>query len=95
MSKELTLSIVDQSPVRKNESAAQALQESIQLAKRAEQLGYSRYWVAEHHNTGSFAGTAPELLISQIAAQTEKIRVGSAGVMLPHYSALKLSLIHI
>ena len=91
MSKELTLSIVDQSPVRKNESAAQALQESIQLAKRAEQLGYSRYWVAEHHNTGSFAGTAPELLISQIATQTEKIRVGSAGIMLPHYSALKVA----
>ena len=91
MSNELTLSIVDQSPVRKNGSAAQALNESVQLARHAEQLGYTRYWVAEHHNTGSFAGTAPEILITQIASHTQSIRVGSAGVMLPHYSALKVA----
>src|SRR4051812_3463466 len=91
VSSELTLSVVDQSPVRKGGTAADALHESIQLAQAAERLGYARYWVAEHHNTGSFAGTTPEILIGQIAAATSTIRVGSGGVMLSHYSALKVA----
>ena len=91
MKDEVTLSVVDQSPVRSGGTAAEALAESVKLAQAAERFGYRRYWVAEHHNTGSFSGTSPEILIGQIAAATERIRVGSGGVMLPHYSALKVA----
>jgi luciferase family oxidoreductase group 1 len=87
----LVLSVLDQSPIRQGGTPAQALRETVELAKAAERLGYRRYWVAEHHNTESFAGTAPEILIGQIAAQTRTIRVGSGGVMLSHYSALKVA----
>ncbi len=89
--KKLTLSVVDQSPVRRGGTAGEALRETIELAKAAERLGYSRFWVAEHHNIGNFAGTAPEIMVGQIAAQTSRIRVGSGGVMLPHYSAFKVA----
>src|SRR5918912_217993 len=85
------LSVVDQSPVREGGTAAEALRESVRLAQVAERLGYIRYWVAEHHNAGAFAGTSPEILIGQIAAATRSIRVGSGGVMLSHYSALKVA----
>src|SRR5438552_16955499 len=91
MSTELTLSVLDQSPVRNGGTAADARRESVRLAQVADRLGYARYWVAEHHNTGSFAGTSPEILIGRIAAATESIRVGSGGVMLSHYSALKVA----
>lgn len=77
--------------MRKGGSAAEALRESVRLAQIIERLGYERYWVAEHHNTGSFAGTSPEMLIGPIATATKSIRVGSAGVMLTHYSALKVA----
>ena len=90
MATKLTLSVVDQSPMRKGGTAADALRESVKLAQIAEKLGYQRYWVAEHHNSGAFSGTSPELLIGQIAAKTRTIRVGSGGVMLPHYSSLKV-----
>ncbi len=89
--RDLSLSVLDQSPIRKGGTAAQALRETVELAGVVERLGYKRYWVAEHHNTGSFAGTAPEVLIGQIAAHTSTIRVGSGGVMLSHYSALKVA----
>src|SRR6266496_5182091 len=88
---ELTLSVLDQSPIRKGGKAADALNESVRLAQAVERLGYTRYWVAEHHNSGSFAGTSPEILIGRIAAATSSIRVGSGGVMLSHYSALKVA----
>ncbi len=91
MMRDLTLSVLDQSPIRKGGTAARALQETVELAGVVERLGYKRYWVVEHHNTGSFAGTAPEILIGQIAAHTSAIRVGSGGVMLSHYSALKVA----
>src|SRR5438105_12510582 len=91
MPPDLTLTVVDQSPVRAGGDAAQALRETVALAQAAEAARYDRYWVTEHHNSGSLAGTAPELLIGQIAARTERIRVGSAGVMLTHYSALKVA----
>ena len=87
----LTLSVIDQSPIRKGGTERDALLETIQLAKHTETLGYSRYWVAEHHNSGSLAGISPELLIGQIAAHTNRIRVGSGGVMLTHYSAFKVA----
>ena len=91
MSQQLQLSVVDQSPMREGSSAGVALRETIQLAQAVERLGYQRYWVAEHHNLPNFAGTAPEVMIGQIAAHTRRIRVGSGGVMLPHYSALKVA----
>jgi luciferase family oxidoreductase group 1 len=86
-----TLSVLDQSPIRSGGTAAQAIQETLQLAKATDRLGYRRYWVAEHHNSGGLAGASPEILIGQIAAQTERIRVGSGGVMLSHYSPLKVA----
>lgn len=85
------LSVLDQSPIPAGRNAAQALGETIDLAKRCDALGYHRYWVAEHHNTRSFAGSAPEVLISRLAAETTSIRVGSGGVMMPHYAPLKVA----
>ena len=82
----LRLSVLDQSTVVTGRSPDTSIRESIRLAQHCEALGYSRYWCAEHHNSDSQAGTAPEILISAIAATTSRIRVGSAGIMLPHYS---------
>jgi luciferase family oxidoreductase group 1 len=87
----LQLSVLDQSPVREGGTATEALHETIALAVGTEAMGYRRFWVAEHHNLGNFAGTSPEVLIGQIAARTRTIRVGSGGVMLTHYSALKVA----
>ncbi len=87
----LTLSVLDQSPIPSGSSAAQAVRETIALAQAAERLGYRRYWLAEHHNTSALAGSTPEILISQVAAHTSTIRVGSGGVMLSHYSSLKVA----
>lgn len=91
MNQELTLSVVDQSPIREGGTTSEALQETIKLAVAAESLGYQRYWVAEHHNLPNFAGTSPEMMVGQIAAHTKTIRVGSGGVMLSHYSPLKVA----
>ncbi len=91
MSQQLLLSVVDQSPVRAGATAGDALRETIELAAAVEALGYHRYWLAEHHSLPNFAGTSPEVLISHVAARTSKIRVGSGGVMLSHYSALKVA----
>jgi luciferase family oxidoreductase group 1 len=87
----LTLSILDQSSVAAGRTPAEAIRETLALAQRADQWGYHRYWLAEHHASASHAGTAPEILIAAIVATTRRIRVGSAGVMLPHYSALKVA----
>ena len=87
----VTLSVLDQSPIRAGGTAAEAIRESLQLAEAADRLGYRRYWVAEHHNSGGLASASPELLIGQIAARTRDIRVGSGGVMLSHYSPLKVA----
>ena len=91
MNDSLTLSVVDQSPMREGSTAGIALRETIDLAIAVEALGYQRYWVAEHHSLPNFAGTSPEMLIGQIAAHTNTIRVGSGGVMLSHYSSLKVA----
>ena len=85
------LGVVDQSPVREGGSGPEALEESVKLAQFAERLGFHRYWVAEHHNTGGYAGTSPEILMGQIASKTKTIIVGSGGVMLSHYSAFKVA----
>jgi luciferase family oxidoreductase group 1 len=87
----LRLSVLDQTPVSEGSSAAQALRNSIDLARLADGLGYHRYWVAEHHGGGLVAGPSPEVLIGPIAAATSNLRVGSGGVMLPHYSPLKVA----
>jgi luciferase family oxidoreductase group 1 len=87
----LKLSVLDQSPIREGGSAAQAIIESLELAKLADRLGYLRYWLAEHHNADGLAGSAPEVLIARIAGLTERIRVGAGGVMLSHYSAYKVA----
>lgn len=87
----LRLSVLDQSTIVTGRSPDASIRESISLAQHCEALGYDRYWCAEHHNSDSQAGTAPEILIAAIAATTKTIRVGSAGVMLPHYSALKVA----
>jgi luciferase family oxidoreductase group 1 len=85
------LSVLDQSPVPEGSTGADALRNTIDLARLADELGYGRYWVAEHHGTPMLAGPAPEVLIGPIAAATARIRVGSGGVMLPHYSPLKVA----
>jgi len=68
-----------------------AIRETLELARQCELLGYHRFWLSEHHNSGTIVGTAPEILMAAIAATTSRIRIGSAGVMLPHYSALKVA----
>src|SRR5205814_9130057 len=85
------LSVLDQSPVRSGATPADAIRETLALARRCDELGYTRYWLAEHHSTPALAGSAPEVLIGQIAASTSRIWVGSGGVMLQHYSALKVA----
>ena len=87
----LRLSVLDQSTVVTGRSPDTSIRETLALARHCEQLGYHRYWLAEHHSSDSQAGTAPEVLMAAVAATTSRIRVGSAGVMLPHYSALKVA----
>ncbi len=89
--KKIRLSVLDQSPVRKGITAEQAVKETVELAKYTDQLGYTRFWVSEHHNTGSLAGSTPEVLIAHLAGQTKTMRVGSGGVMMPNHSALKVA----
>jgi luciferase family oxidoreductase group 1 len=87
----IRLGVLDQSPVAEGTSGAEALRNTIDLARRAEDLGYGRYWVAEHHGGPLLAGASPEALIGPIASATSTMRVGSGGVMLPHYSPLKVA----
>jgi luciferase family oxidoreductase group 1 len=91
MSQPLRLSILDQSPISAGSSGADALANTLDLARLADTLGYHRYWVAEHHGGPMLAGPSPEALIGPIAANTTGLRVGSGGVMLPHYSPLKVA----
>nr|WP_298100882.1 MsnO8 family LLM class oxidoreductase [uncultured Shinella sp.] len=85
------LSLLDKSPVEAGQSTTDALHTSVKLALRAEALGFHRYWVAEHHNMAGLASSAPEALIAYLLAKTSRIRVGSGGVMLQHYSAYKVA----
>src|ERR671933_1553347 len=85
------LSVLDQSPIRATQTPAAAIRETLRLAEAAERLGYHRYWLAEHHSTSGLAGSSPEVLIGQVAARTSRLRVGSGGVMLSHYSSLKVA----
>jgi len=87
----LRISVLDQSPVAEGSTGSQALRNTIDLARLTDDLGYHRYWVAEHHGGPSLAGPSPEVLIGPIASATTRLRVGSGGVMLPHYSPLKVA----
>ena len=87
----MILGVLDQSPIRKGASPREAVLETIELARAAERWGYGRYWLAEHHSSGGLASATPEVLIAAVAARTSRIRVGSGGVMLTHYSPLKVA----
>jgi luciferase family oxidoreductase group 1 len=87
----MRLSVLDQSPIPEGSTPAQALHNTVDLGRHAEALGYERYWLAEHHATPALACASPEVLIAAVAQATEQIRVGSGGVMLPHYSPLKVA----
>jgi luciferase family oxidoreductase group 1 len=87
----LPLSVLDLSPVASGSSGATALRNSLDLAQQADRLGYTRYWVAEHHNLPSIASSAPDIMIGQIAALTTHMRVGSGGVMLPNHAPLMVA----
>lgn len=87
----MNLSVLDLSPVSAGITPAQAIRDSVEVAKAAERLGYNRIWFAEHHSIGALAGTAPEILIAAAGQQTSTIRLGSGGVMLPNYSPLKVA----
>ena len=85
------LSVLDQSPVRHGGTPADAIRETLELERLTDALGYHRYWLAEHHASDGLAGSIPEVLIARVAAETQRIRVGSGGVMLTHYSPLKVA----
>src|SRR5262245_8920519 len=87
----MKLSVLDQSPISEGMTGAQALANTLDLARLADERGYHRYWVAEHHGGPMLAGPSPEVLNGPIAAATSRIRVGSGGVMLPHYSPFKVA----
>ena len=87
----IPLSVLDLAPIGSGQNAAQALAATTRVAKRADELGYRRFWVAEHHNIPSVASTAPEVLIAHLAANTERIRLGSGGVMLPNHAPLAVA----
>lgn len=85
------LTVIDQTPVHGDRPAQQAPHTSLELAKACDELGYHRYWLAEHHSSIQFAGPAPEILLTLIASHTRRMRIGSGGVMLTHYSPYKVA----
>jgi luciferase family oxidoreductase group 1 len=85
------LSVLDVSPVSSGSNGAQALRNTLELARLADRLGYERYWLAEHHNLPSIASSAPEIMIGHVANVTERIRVGAGGIMLPNHAPLKVA----
>src|SRR5471030_2211259 len=87
----MKLSVLDQSPIISGHSAAQALEETLKLARLADELGYSRYWLAEHHAIAALADPCPEILLCRIAAASSRMRVGTGGVLLPYYCPLKIA----
>jgi luciferase family oxidoreductase group 1 len=87
----MKLSVLDQSPIISGHSAAQALEETLKLARRADELGFHRYWLAEHHAIAALADPCPEILLARLGAETRRIRVGTGGVLLPYYSAFKVA----
>ena len=87
----MRVSILDQSPVINGHSPREAVKETVKLAQLADKLGYTRYWLAEHHNMKGLADPCPEILLSAIGAETKNIRIGTGGILLPYYSPLKVA----
>ena len=87
----MRLSILDQSPIISGHDARRAIEETIALARRAEELGYYRYWLAEHHAIAALADPCPEVLVARLGAETQKLRIGTGGVLLPYYSAFRVA----
>lgn len=87
----MKLSVLDQSPILAGTHPGEALRQTTELAKWTDKLGFHRFWVSEHHSTKSLAGSAPEILATHLAAQTDRIRIGTGGVLLPHYSSYKVA----
>ncbi len=87
----MKLSVLDQAPISRGDTPEQALANTLEFAQWTEQLGYHRYWVAEHHNTNGLASSSPEIIMTRIASVTNTIRVGSGGVLLPQYSPYKIA----
>jgi luciferase family oxidoreductase group 1 len=87
----MKLSVLDQAPISSNQTAKEALEHSLELAKAAEEMGYTRYWIAEHHDMPGLACPAPEVMLGYIGAQTSRIRIGSGAVLLPHYKPYKVA----
>lgn len=87
----MKLSVLDLVPVLEGAGSSAALQQAVRLAQVAERLGYTRYWVAEHHDMPGLACTSPEVLLAHIGAHTERIRLGSGAVLLPHYKPVKVA----
>jgi luciferase family oxidoreductase group 1 len=87
----LRLSVLDQAPISQGSSGGQALRNSLDLARLCDELGYHRYWLAEHHATPMLACASPEVMIGPVATATSRMRIGSGGIMLPHYSPLKVA----
>src|SRR5215208_4187624 len=85
------LSVLDVSPVSSGSNGAQALRNTLDLARLADRLGYERYWLAEHHNLPSIASSAPEIMIGHVAGVTQMIRVGAGGIMLPNHAPIKVA----
>ncbi len=89
--KSIKLSVLDQTPIRKGSNATESLQETIELAKLADELGYTRYWLSEHHNSKTLATGSPEVMIARLGAETKNIRLGSGGMMMPNHSTLRVA----
>ncbi|OKP82781.1 alkane 1-monooxygenase [Paenibacillus helianthi] len=87
----ITISVLDQSPIYPGETPEEAFQHTVKLAQLSERLGFHRFWVSEHHDSEQVAGSSPEVLISHLLAKTERIRIGSGGIMLQHYSPYKVA----
>src|ERR1700685_3276511 len=87
----MKISVLDQSPISEGSTGADALRNTLDLARLADQLGFARYWVAEHHGTPMLACASPEVMIAAIGSTTHRIRIGSGSVMLPHYSPLQVA----
>ena len=87
----MRLSVLNQVPIAQDSTPEVALDQAVELAKITERLGYTRYWVAEHHNTNGLASSSPEILMTRLASETSSIRIGSGGVLLPQYAPLKVA----
>lgn len=87
----MKISILDQAPISSGYSPKEALEASVQLAQKAEELGFTRYWIAEHHHLSAFASSAPEIMLSYIGAKTKRIRIGAGAILLPYYKPYKIA----